>query len=220
MNDYGRTFSKTKSVDCQAVLTLDEIPGIVEGKLCEKLNCVDWHFSTADFKSFCPLGQRPTSGRDENELKVISTVSTDIAKVLQKWMDLNYSGVSSRASGTLCVYHPSGNLKYRLRFSHILPLCASFEDCRDDTGKVHVHMNLSLSSYYFYLEERHESPTPLFVSDYPHSVLYRLTYKDHFTNKVIYEVFTSLEDAEFRRDEISDTAASISELLINAVELE
>lgn len=218
MSDYGRTFSKTRSVDCQAVLTLEEIPGIIEGKLCEKLNCVDWHFSTADFKSFCPLGQRPTSGCDENEIKVIATVSTDTAKVLQKWMDLNYSGVSSRASGTLCVCHPSGNLKYLISLNYIFPLCASFEDCRDDTGMVHVHMNLLCCS--FYLEERHESPTPLFVSDYPHSILYRLTYKDHFTNKVIYEIFTSLEDAEFRRDEISDTAASISELLINAVELE
>lgn len=218
MSDYGRTFSKTKSVDCQAVLTLDEIPGIVEGKLCEKLNCVDWHFSTANFKSFCPLGQRPTSGCNENEIKIIAKVSTDTAKVLQKWMDLNYSGVSSRASGTFCVCHPSGNLKYRLSISHIFPLCASFEDCRDDTGKVHVHMHLLC--VYFYLKERHESTTPLFVSDYPHSVLYRLTYKDHFTNKRVYEVFTSIEDAELRRDEISDTEASISELLINAVELE
>lgn len=218
MSGCGRTFSKMKSVDGQAVLTLEEIPGIVEGKFCEKLNCVDWHLSTSNFKSFCPLGHRPTSGCEENEIKVTATVSKDTAKVLQKWMDLNCSGVSSRASGTLCVCHPSGNLKYRLNLSHIFPLCASFEDCRDDTGMVHVHMNLLCCS--FYLEERHESPTPLFVSDYPHSVLYRLTYKDHFINKVIYEMFTSLEDAELRRDEISDIGASISELLINAVELE
>lgn len=218
MNGCGRTFSKMKSVDGQAVLTLEEIPGIVEGKFGAKLNCADWHFSTANFKSVCPLGQRPTSGCDENEIKVTATVSTETSKLLQKWMDLNYSGVSSRASGTLCVCHSSGNLKYRLSLRHILPLCASFEDCRDDTGMVHVHMNLLCCS--FYLEERHESPTPLFVSGYPHSVLYRLTYKDHFTNKVIYEVFTSIEDAELRRDEISDIGASISELLINAVELE
>lgn len=138
--------------------------------------------------------------------------------MLQKWMNLNYSGVSSRASGTIWVRHPSGILKYRLSLSHIIPLCASFEDCCDDTSKIHVHMILSCGS--FYLEERHESPTPLFVSDYPYSVLYRLTYKDHFTNKRVCEVFVSLEDAELRRDEVSDTGSSISELLINSVELE
>ena len=77
-----------------------------------------------------------------------------------------------------------------------------------------------LSCGSFYLEERHESPTPLFVSDYPYSVFYRLTYKDHFTNKVIYEVFTSLEDAELRRDEVSDTEALISELCLSYYELE
>lgn len=218
MSGCGRTFSKMKSVEGQAVLTLEEIPGIVEGTLDAKLNCVDWHFSTADFKSLCPLGYRPTSGCEESKIKVVTTVSTDTVKILQKWMDLNYSGVSSRASGTLCVCYPSGTLKYRLRLSHIFPLCASFEDCRDDKGMVHVHMNLSCGS--FYMEERHESPTPLFVSDYPHSVLYRLTYKDHFTNKRVCEVFVSLEDAELRRDEVSDTRSSISELLINAVELE
>lgn len=64
------------------------------------------------------------------------------------------------------------------------------------------------------------SHKPLFVSDYPHSVLYRLMYKDHFTNKVIYEVFTSIEDAELRRDEVSDTGASLSELVIDATDLE
>ena len=218
MSGCGRIFSKRISVGDQSVLTLEEIPGVIEGKLGAKLNCVDWNFSTANFKSICPLGYRPTSGCDENEMKVITTVSTETAKILQKWMDLNYSDVSSRASGTLCVRHPSGNLKYRLRISHIFPLCASFEDCNDDKGMVHVHMYLSCGS--LYLEERHESVTPLFVSDYAHSVLYRLNYKDHFTNKVIHEVFTSLEDAELRRDEVSDTRASICELLINAVELE
>lgn len=104
-----------------------------------------------------------------------------------------------------------------MSLKHILPLSVSFEDHCDDTSKVDVFMNLSCAS--FYLEEHHESPTPLFVSDYPHSVLYRLAYKDHFTNKAIYEVFTSLEDAEFRRDEVSDIGALISELMINDVEL-
>lgn len=218
MSGCGRTFSKMKSVENQAVFTLDEIPGIVEGKLGAKLNCVDWNFSTANFKSLCPLKSSQASGCYENEIKVTDTVSAETSKVLQKWMNLNYSGVSSRASGTIWVRHPSGILKYRLSLSQIIPLCASFEDCRDDKDMVHVHMNLSCDS--FYLEERHESTTPLFVSDYPYSVLYRLNYKDHFTNKMVYEVFVSLEDAEFRRDEVSDTGASISELLINAVELE
>jgi len=218
MSGCGRTFSKTKSVEDQAVLTFEEIQEVVGGKIGEELNCVEWHFSTANFKSLCPLGQCPVSGWDENKITVTATVSAETAKVLQQWMNLNYSGVSSRASGTMWVRHPSGILKYRLSLSHIIPLGATFEDCRDDTSKVLVHMILSCGS--FYLEERHESPTPLFVLDYPHSVLYRLMYKDHFTNKVIYEVFTSLEDAELRRDEVSDIGASISELMINAVELE
>ena len=105
-----------------------------------------------------------------------------------------------------------------MSLKHILPLSASFEDHRDDTSKVDVFMNLSCAS--FYLEERHESSTPLFVSDYPHSVLYRLAYKDHFTNKVIYEVFTDLEDAELRRDEVSNIGASVSELCISSYDLE
>lgn len=218
MSGCGRIFSKRTSVKDQAVFTLEEIPGIVEGKLCAKLNCVDWHFSTDNSESLCTLKSSQTSGCDANEMKVITTVSTETAKILQKWMDLNYSDVSSRAYGTLCVCYPSGTLKYSLRISHIFPLCASFEDCSDDKGMVHVHMYISCGS--FYLEERHESTTPLFVSDYAHSVLYRLNYKDHFTNKMVHEVFVSLEDAEFRRDEVSDTGSSISELLINSVELE
>ena len=213
-----RTFSKVNSPEDRAVLTIEEIQSVVGGKICEDLDCVDWHFSTENFKDFCPLGHSPISGGEDAEIKVASTVSSETAKVLQKWMDLNYSGVSSRASGTLCVRHSSGKLKYRLSLKHILPLSASFEDHRDDTSKVDVFMNLSCAS--FYLEERHESSTPLFVSDYPHSVLYRLAYKDHFTNKVIYEVFTSLEDVEFRRDEVSDIRASVSELCISSYDLE
>lgn len=216
MSGCGRTFSKTKSVEDQAVLTLEDIQDVVGGKIGEELNCVEWHFSTDNFKSLCPLGQFLTSGCGENNIKVTGTVSEETAKVLQKWMNLNYSGVYSRASGTMWVRHPSGILKYRLSLSHIIPLGASFEGCRDDTSKVLVHMILSCGS--FYLEERHESPTPLFVSYYPYSVLYRLTYKDHFTNKVIYEVFTSLEDAELRRDEVSDTEALISELCLSYYE--
>lgn len=218
MSSCGRTFSKLSSFEDQAVLTIEEIQNVVEGKICEDLNCVDWNFSTENFKSFCPLGHRPVSGGEDADIKVVATVSKETSKVLQKWMDLAYSGVSSRASGIMCVRHPSGKLKYRLSLKHILPLSVSFEDCIEDTSKVSVSMNLSCAS--FYLEERHESPKPLFVSDYPHSVLYRLAYKDHFTNKVIYEVFTSLDDAEFRRDEVLDTGALISELLSNDVELE
>ena len=218
MGSCGRTFSKVNSPEDRAVLTIEEIQNVVGEKVGEDLDCVDWHFSTEKFKSFCPLGCHPVSGGEDAEIKVASTVSSETAKVLQKWMDLNYSGVSSRASGTLCVRHSSGKLKYRLSLKHILPLSASFEDRRDDTSKVDVFMNLSCAS--FYLEERHESPTPLFVSDYPHSVLYRLAYRDHFTNKVIYEVFTSLEDAEFRRDEVSDIGASVSELCISSYDLE
>lgn len=213
-----RTFSKVNSPEDRSVLTIEEIQSVVGGKICEDLDCVDWHFSTENFKDFCPLGHHPISGGEDVDIKVVATVSLETAKVLQKWMDLNYSGVSSRASGTLCVRHSSGKLKYRLSLKHILPLSASFEDHRDDTSKVDVFMNLSCAS--FYLEERHESPTPLFVSDYPHSVLYRLAYKDHFTNKAIYEVFTSLEDAETRRDEVSDIGASISELCISSYDLE
>ena len=218
MGSGGRTFSKMNSSEDRAVLTIEEIQSVVGGKICEDLNCVDWHFSTENFKSFCPLGHRPVSGGEDAEIKVSSTVSTETAKVLQKWVDLNYSGVSSRAYGTMCVRRPSGKLKYRLSLKHILPLSASFEDHRYDTSKVDVFMNLSCAS--FYLEEPHESPTPLFVSDYPHSVLYRLAYKDHFTNKVIYEVFTDLEDAELRRGEVSDIEASISELCISSYDLE
>lgn len=218
MGTDGRTFSKVNSPEDRAVLTLDEIQNVVEGKICEDMDCVDWHFSTENFKSFCPLGSRPISGGEDAEIKVISTVSTETAKVLQKWVDMVYSGESSRASGIMCVRHPSGKLKYRLNLQHIRPLSASFEDCRDDTSKVTVTMNLSCAS--FYLEERNDSPTPLFVSDYPNSVLYRLAYKDHFTNKVLYEVFTSLEDAELRRDEVSDIGASISELCISSYDLE
>ena len=218
MGSGGRTFSKMNSSEDRAVLTIEEIQSVVEGKICEDLDCVDWHFSTENFKSFCPLGHRPVSGGEDAEIKVASTVSTETAKVLQKWVDLNYSGVSSRASGTMCVRRPSGKLKYRLSLKHILPLSASFEDHRDDTSKVDVFMTLSCAS--FYLEERPESSTPLFVSDYPHSVLYRLAYKDHFTNKVIYEVFTDLDDAEFRRDEVSDIGASVSELCISSYDLE
>ena len=213
-----RTFSKVNSPEDRAVLTIEEIQSVVGGKICEDLDCVDWHFSTENFKDFCPLGHRPISGGEDVEIKVVATVSLETAKVLQKWMDLNYSGVSSRASGTLCVRHSSGKLKYRLSLKHILPLSASFEDRRDDTSKVDVVMTLSCAS--FYLEEHHESPTPLFVSDYPHSVLYRLAYKDHFTNKVIYEVFTDLEDAELRCDEVSDIEASVSELCISSYDLE
>ena len=213
-----RTFSKVNSPEDRAVLTIEEIQSVVGGKICEDLDCVDWHFSTENFKDFCPLGHRPISGGEDVEIKVVATVSLETAKVLQKWMDLNYSGVSSRASGTLCVRHSSGKLKYRLSLKHILPLSASFEDRRDDTSKVDVFMTLSCAS--FYLEEHHESPTPLFVSDYPHSVLYRLAYKDHFTNKVIYEVFTDLEDAELRCDEVSDIEASVSELCISSYDLE
>ena len=218
MGTDGRTFSKMNSFEDRAVLTLEEIQNVVEGKICEDMDCADWHFSTENFKSFCPLGHRPVSGGEDADIKVSSTVSTETAKVLQKWMDLNYSGVSSSASGIMCVRYPSGKLKYQLNLQHIHPLSASFEDCRDDTSKVTVTMNLSCAS--FYLEERNDSPTPLFVSDYPHSVLYRLAYKDHFTNKVLYEVFTSLEDAELRRDEVSDIGASISELCISSYDLE
>ena len=213
-----RTFSKVNSPEDRAVLTIEEIQSVVGGKICEDLDCVDWHFSTENFKDFCPLGHRPISGGEDVEIKVVATVSLETAKVLQKWVDLNDSCVSSRASGTLCVRHSSGKLKYRLSLKHILPLSASFEDHRDDTSKVDVFMTLSCAS--FYLEEHHESPTPLFVSDYPHSVLYRLAYKDHFTNKVIYEVFTDLEDAELRRDEVSDIEASVSELCISSYDLE
>ena len=118
------------SFEDRAVLTIEEIQNVVEGKICEDLECVDWHFSTENFKSFCPLGCRPVSGGEDAEIKVASTVSSDTAKVLQKWTDLNYSGVSSRASGIMCVRHPSGKLKYRLSLKHILPLSASFEDHR------------------------------------------------------------------------------------------
>lgn len=179
MSSCGRTISKVNSSEDRAVLTIEEIQSVVEGKICEDLDYVDWHLSTENFKSFCPLEHRPVSGGKDAEIKVASTVSLETAKVLQKWMDLNDSGVSSRASGTMCVRHPSGKLKYRLSLKHILPLSASFEDRRYDTSKVDVFMTFSWAS--FYLEERHESSTPLFVSDYPHSVLYRLAYKDHFT---------------------------------------
>lgn len=215
MSSCGRTFSKLSSFEDQAVLTIEEIQNVVEGKICEDLNCVDWNFSTENFLSF---RASPSIRGEDVDIKVSSTVSTETAKVLQKWVDLNYSGESSRASGIMCVRHPSGKLKYRLSLKHIIPLSASFENRRDDTSKVDVFMNLSCTS--FYLEERHESSTPLFVSDYPHSVLYRLAYKDHFTNKAIYEVFTSLEDAEIRRDEVSDIRASVSELCISSYDLE
>ena len=218
MSTGRRTFSKVNSPEDRAVLTIEEIQNVVGEKVGEDLDCVDWHFSTENFKDFCPLGCRPVSGGEDAEIKVASTVSSETAKVLQKWMDLNDSCASSRASGTLCVRHSSGKLKYRLSLKHILPLSVSFENRRDDTRKVDVFMNLSCAS--FYLEERHESSTPLFVSDYPHSVLYRLAYRDHFTNKVIYEVFTSLEDAEFRCDEVSDIRASVSELCISSYDLE
>ena len=217
MSGCGRTFSKMNSFEDRAVLTIEEIQNAIGEKVGEDLDCVDWHFSTENFKSFCPLGCRPVSGGEDAEIKVASTVSSETAKVLQKWMDMAYSGVSSSASGIMCVRHPSGKLKYRLSLKHIIPLSAYFEDHHDGTSKVDVFMTLSCAS--FYLEEPHDSTTPLFVSDYPHSVLYRLAYKDHFTNKVIYEVFTSLEDAELRRDEVSDIGASVSELCISSSDL-
>ena len=148
MGSCGRTFSKVNSPEDRAVLTIEEIQSVVGGKICEDLDCVDWHFSTENFKDFCPLGHRPISGGEDVEIKVVATVSLETAKVLQKWMDLNYSGVSSRASGTLCVRHSSGKLKYRLSLKHILPLSAFFEDRRDDTSKVDVFMNLSCASFY------------------------------------------------------------------------
>ena len=218
MGSGGRTFSKMNSSEDRAVLTIEEIQNVIGEKVGEDLDCVDWHFSTEKFKDFCPLGCRPVSGGEDAEIKVVATVSLETAKVLQKWMDLTYSGVSSRASGTMCVRHTSGKLKYRLSLKHIIPLSVSFENRRDDTSKVDVFMTLSCAS--FYMEEHNDSTTPLFVSDYPHSVLYRLSYKDHFTNKVLYEVFTSLEDAELRRDEVSDLEASISELCISSYDLE
>ena len=131
MGSCGRTISKVNSSEDRAVLTIEEIQSVVEGKICEDLDCVDWHFSTENFKSFCPLGHRPISGGMDAEIKVASTVSSETSKVLQKWMDATYSGVSSRASGTMCVRHSSGKLKYRLSLKHILPLSASFEDHRD-----------------------------------------------------------------------------------------
>ena len=161
MSSCGRTFSKRDSFEDHAVLTIEEIQNVVGEKVGEDLDCVDWHFSTENFKSFCPLGHRPVSGGEDAEIKVASTVSSETAKVLQKWMDLNDSGVSSRASGTMCVRRPSGKLKYQLSLKHILPLSASFEDRRDDTSRVDVFMTLSCAS--FYLEEPHESTTPLFV---------------------------------------------------------
>lgn len=142
MGSGGRTFSKMNSSEDRAVLTIEEIQNVVGEKVGEDLDCVDWHFSTENFKSFCPLGHRPVSGGEDAEIKVASTVSSDTAKVLQKWMDATYSCVSSRASGTMCVRRPSGKLKYRLSLKHILPLSASFEDRRDDTSRVDVFMNL------------------------------------------------------------------------------
>lgn len=107
MSSCGRTFSKLSSFEDHAVLTIEEIQNVVGEKVGEDLNCVDWNFRTENFKSFCPLEHRPVSGGEDAEIKVASTVSSETAKVLQKWMDLVYSGVSSRASGTMCVRHPS-----------------------------------------------------------------------------------------------------------------
>ena len=66
MSGCGRTFSKMNSFEDRAVLTIEEIQNAIGEKVGVDLDCVDWHFSTENFKSFCPLGCRiPTNTTPE-----------------------------------------------------------------------------------------------------------------------------------------------------------
>lgn len=223
MSGCGREFSCTTEDDFTEVV-LDSIPG-TDKTLGVKFRCAYAHLNTNACNSFCGIDQVRIRGNTDNEIIVRSTVTKEVAEALQSWFDLFYKCVCKqgfciqlKTKGSLCKYYPSDKLKYRLNIEGVHPTKVSIEDSFTFPDRKDIEMTLHVDS--FYLAERHDSPTPLFVSDYPHSVLYSLMYKDNFTNKVIYEVFTSLEDAELRRDEVSDIGASISELLINAAELE
>ena len=223
MVSCGREFSCTVEDDFTEVV-IDNIPG-TDKTLGVKFRCTYAHLNTNTCNSFCGIDQVRIRGNTDNEIIVRSTVTKDVAEVLQSWFDLEYKllckpslCIQLKTKGSLCNYYPSGKLKYRLNIEGVYPTKLSIDDSFTFPERKDIEMALSVDS--FYLAERNEHTTPLFVSDDAHSVLYRLTYKDHFTNKRVYEVFVSLEDAEFRRDEVSDTGASISELLINAVELE
>lgn len=223
MSGCGRQFSCTVEDDFTEVV-IYSIPD-TDKTLGVKFRCAYANLNTNACNSFCGIDQVRIQGNTDNEIIVRSTVTKEIAEALQSWFNLIYKCVCKpscciqlKAKGFLCKYSPSGKLKFRLNIGGVQPTKVSIEDSFTFPERKDIEMTLHVDS--FYLAEHDESPTPLFVSDYAHSILYRLTYKDHSTNKMVHEVFASLEDAELRRDEISDTAASISELLINAVELE
>lgn len=201
-------------------VVLDRIP------CTDKALQVPFRCSYANLKTttcnpfYCSDGLK-RSGTLDNKIIVHFTVTEEVAEALQSWIGGIYMPgfrVPSRTKGFLCQYYPSGKLKCRLKVEGVFPVEVLIKDSLSFPERKDIEMTLSVDS--FYLVEHNAPTTPLFVSEDAHSVLYRLSYKNNFTNKTVHEVFVSLEDAELRRDEVSDTGASISELLINAVELE
>ena len=192
------------------VLYLDSIPGKTFSKQLV-LDVSEWNFSTHVY-DVCQ--------QDVNTIKVVSRVSSEDAKELEKWF---LSCVTSSscvegdyAKGTFCTFFNSGKTQCRIDIDMIYPFQFSQEDCNrhNDKETEDTLVKMELHCRDVTVVEHTVSPTPLCTTSFPLTEVFQVELHDSKTVDTVFELYKSVEDANTRISEIGENNITVKRLAV------
>lgn len=188
------------------VLYLDSIPGKNFSKQLV-LDVSEWNFSTHVYGGF---------PHDVNTIKVVSRVSKEDAKELEKWF---MSCVTSScvegdyAKGKFCTFFNSGKIQCRIDIDMIYPFKFSQENWNEhnDNETEETLIKMELHCRGLTVVERNVSPTPLCTTSFPLTEVFQIERTD---SKTVYELYKNMDDANTRISEIGETNITVKRLAV------
>ena len=193
------------------VLYLDSIPGKTFSKQLV-LDVAEWNFSTHVY-DVCQ--------QDVNTIKVVSRVSSEDAKELEKWFMSCVTSSSScvegdYAKGTFCTFFNSGKTQCRIDIDTIHPFKFSQEDCNghNDKETEETLIKMELRCRGLTVVEHTVSPTPLCTTSFPLTEVFQVEIHDSKTGDTVFELYKSVEDANTRISEIGENDITVKRLAV------
>lgn len=188
------------------VLYLDSIPGKNFSKQLV-LDVSEWNFSTHVYGGF---------PHDVNTIKVVSRVSKEDAKELEKWF---MSCVTSScvegdyAKGKFCTFFNSGKIQCRIDIDMIYPFKFSQENWNEhnDNETEETLIKMELHCRGLTVVEHTVSPTPLCTTSFPLTEVFQIERTD---SKTVYELYKNMDDANTRISEIGETNITVKRLAV------
>lgn len=156
---------------------------------------------------------------DVNKIKVLSRVSSEDAKELEKWF---LSCVTSscvegdNAKGTFCIFFNSGKIQCRIDIDMIYPFKFSQENWNghNDKETEDTLVKMELHCRGVTVVEHTVSPTPLCTTSFPLTEVFQIELTDSKTGDTVYELYKNMDDANTRISEIGENDITVKRLAV------